>query len=85
MGMFTPLNKHVLVRPAESNEKSKVGLYLPTDARKASPEGIVEAVDAEVTTLATGQRVVYRKWSEFLVNGETFHIVAYEDIMGILG
>lgn len=82
--MFTPLNKHVVVRPAESNEKSKGGLYIPTEARKSSPQGVVEAVDDEVTRLSKGQTVIYRKWSEILINGETLHIVAYEDVMGIV-
>lgn len=82
---FQPLNKHLLVKPTEAKDRTASGLYLAAEAVKASPRGVVVAVaDADVP-LSVGDTVVYSKWSELLHDGETYRIVAYEDVLGKVG
>lgn len=82
---FVPLNKHILVKPTEAKDRTASGLYLAAEAVKASPRGVVVAVADEVPVLAVGDTVVYGKWSELLHDGETYRIVAFEDVLGKVG
>lgn len=82
---FTPFNKQVLVKPVETEEVRASGLIVAQEAKKRSPEGIVLAVAAGIEEIVPGDRVIYRSWSEILVQTEPLRIVAFEDVLGKVG
>ncbi len=92
---FRPLHDRVLVKPLESEEKTKGGIIIPDTAKEKPQQGEVLAVgagargeDGKVTPLdvKVGDRVLYGKWSgtEVKIDGETLLIMKEQDIMGIV-
>ena len=91
---FTPLGDRVLVKPAEREEKTKSGIFLPDTAQEKPQEGtIIEVGPGRVTEdgkrvpmdLKKGDLVLYAKYggTEIKENGEQYLIVKESDILAI--
>ena len=82
-----PIGERVLLKPIQTEEKTKSGIYLPKGTDKDKKEGIVEDVgtdkDNKPLMLKKGDRVLYRGYSneEFEIAGETFIFVDFKDIL----
>jgi chaperonin GroES len=79
-----PLNGHVLLRPADTVERTAGGLYLPETARELPSEGIVEAVPpGGAAEVAVGDRVLYKKLAgeEISVDGRKHRLVPQGDLL----
>ena len=92
---YRPLGDRLLVRPNESEEKTKSGIVLPDSAKEKPQEGVVVAVGAGLLDDAgkripldvkAKDRVLFGKWSgtEVTVDGEELLIMKESDIMGVL-
>lgn len=91
-----PLGDRVVVKPAEREEKTKGGIYLPDTASKERPqEGVVLAVGEGrrddsgkliPMSLNVGDRVLFAKYSgtEFKMDDVDYLILAEKDILGII-
>jgi chaperonin GroES len=91
-----PLADRVVVKPAEREEKTKGGIYLPDTASKERPmEGTVLAVgDGRVDdngkrvamSVKAGDKVLFAKYSgtEYKVDDVEYLILAEKDILGII-
>ena len=90
-----PLGDRVLVKPLESEEKTKGGIVLPDTAKEKPQEGKVIAVgkgsvseDGKTQSLEVkvGDKVLYGKYSgtEVKVDEEDHIIMKEEDILAII-
>ena len=85
-----PLGERVLLKPIKYEEKTKAGVYLPKDMNKDKKEAIVEDAghdkDGKPLPLKKGDRILYGGYSsdEFEINGETYLIVDFKDILARL-
>lgn len=91
-----PLADRVVVKPAEREEKTKGGIFLPDTATKERPqEGTVLAVgegrrddSGKIIPMdvQVGDRVLFAKYggTEFKVEDEEYLILAEKDILGIV-
>ncbi len=90
-----PLGDRVLVKPLESEEKTKGGIVLPDTAKEKPQEGKVIAVgkgslseDGKTQPLEVkvGNKVLYGKYSgtEIKVDEEDHLIMKEEDILAII-
>lgn len=91
-----PLGDRVVVKPAEREEKTKGGIYLPDTATKERPqEGQVLAVGEGrrddsgklvPMNVKVGDRVLFAKYSgtEFKIDDVEYLILAEKDILGII-
>ncbi len=91
-----PLGDKVVVKPAESEEKSVGGIILPDTAKTKPQEGSVIAVgngrildngDRHTLTVKVGDVVVYSKYggTEFKLDGDTVMILDEDQIYAIKG
>jgi chaperonin GroES len=91
-----PLGDRVVIKPADREEKTKGGIYLPDTASKERPmEGTVLAVGegrrddngklVEMNVKA-GDKVLFAKYSgtEFKVDDIEYLVLAEKDILGII-
>ena len=91
-----PLGDRVVIRPAEREEKTKSGIYLPDTASKERPqEGVILAVGEGrrddsgkiiPMNVKAGDQVLFAKYSgtEFKVDDEEYLILSEKDILGII-
>lgn len=91
-----PLADRVVVKPAEREEKTKGGVFLPDTAAKERPqEGMVLAVGEGrrddsgkiiPMNVKVGDRVLFAKYggTEFKIDDEEYLILAEKDILGII-
>ncbi len=91
-----PLNDHILIEPAEKEEKTKSGILLPETVEKERPEqGKVVAVGVGKRNstgnlvpleVKEGDIVLFTKYgpNEIKVNGKEYLIAKEEDILAIL-
>ena len=90
-----PLHDRVLIRRAESEEKTAGGLIIPDNAQEKPSQGDVIAIgtgarseNGTITPLdvQVDDRVLFGKWSgtDVKVNGEDLVIMNESDIMGII-
>ncbi len=88
---ITPLGERVLLKPLKHEERTKSGIYLPKEAAKDKKEGEVVAVgtdkEGKSLPLTKGDVILYGGYSseEFQLEGETFLIVDFKDILARLG
>ena len=91
-----PLGDRVVIKPAEREEKTKGGIFLPDTASKERPmEGTVLAVGPgrhddsgkliEMNVKA-GEKVLFAKYSgtEFKVEEIEYLIISEKDILGVI-
>lgn len=79
-----PLGERVVVKPKETEEKTKGGLYIPDNAKEKQVEGTVESVGSQVEyDVKENDTVLYSKYSgnEFEFNGGKYLILKQEDIL----
>jgi len=92
---FRPLHDRVVVRRIEAEEKTSGGIIIPDTAKEKPQEGEVVAVGPgtrdesgrlDETTLKTGDRVLFGKWSgtEVKIDGEDLLIMKESDILGVI-
>jgi len=91
-----PLGDRVVVKPADREEVTKAGIFLPDTASKERPmEGVVQAVGEGrrddngklvPMTVKAGDKIVFAKYSgtEFKVEEIEYLILAEKDILGIV-
>lgn len=91
-----PLADRVVIKPAEREEKTKGGIFLPDTATKERPqEGTVLAVGEGrrddsgkliPMNVQVGDKVLFAKYSgtEFKVDDVDYLILAEKDILGII-
>jgi chaperonin GroES len=88
-----PMGDRLLVKPMQSEEKTKSGIYLPDTAKEKPQEGKVIAVGPGRMTedgktriapdVEVGDIVLYTKYggSEIKIDGEEFIIMRESDIL----
>jgi chaperonin GroES len=91
-----PLADRVVIKPADREEKTKGGIYLPDTASKERPmEGTVLAVGEGrlddnghrvSMTVKAGDKVLFAKYSgtEFKIDDVEYLILTEKDILGIV-
>ncbi len=91
-----PLADRVVIKPAEREEKTKGGIFLPDTATKERPqEGTVLAVGEGrrddsgkliPMNVKVGDKVLFAKYSgtEFKIDDVDYLILAEKDILGII-
>ena len=90
-----PLADRIVVRPAEAEEKTKGGIYLPDTAKEKPVWGEVIAAGPGKTTddgkkvtmeVKVGDKVLYGKYSgtEITIDGEEVLIMRESDIFAIM-
>lgn len=86
-----PLSNRVLVKPAEPEQKTAGGLYIPDTAQKKPQQGLVIAVGPgkkdEPMTLKTGDKVIYGEYSGTEITtpeGEKYLIMRESDIFATI-
>jgi chaperonin GroES len=91
-----PLADRVLVKPAEEQEKTKGGIFIPDTAAKERPqEGEIIAVgkgkvndNGETIALVvkTGDKVLFRKYAgtEIEIDDQKYLIMGESDILAII-
>jgi chaperonin GroES len=91
-----PLGDRVVIKPAEREEKTKGGIFLPDTASKERPmEGTILAVGEGrrddsgkliAMSVKAGDKVLFAKYSgtEFKVDEVEYLILSEKDILGII-
>jgi len=83
---LTPIGERVVLRPVKSEERTKSGIYLPTD-QEEKKQGIIEEVgtlkNSSRIPLHQGDKVLYTGYSneEFEFENQKFLIVDYKDVV----
>ena len=89
---FTPLGDRVLVKPAEREEQTKSGIFLPDTAQEKPQEGTISEVGPGRVTddgkripmdLKKGDMVLYAKYggTEIKEEGEEYLLLTERDIL----
>lgn len=85
---ITPLGDRVLVKMAESEEKTKGGLYIPQTAQEKTQTGVVSAIgdDKDVIKVKVGQKIMYDKYAGTPVSdeGTDYLILKANDIIAVV-
>jgi chaperonin GroES len=87
-----PMGDRLVVKPMQSEEKTKSGIYLPDTAKEKPQEGKVIAVGPGRVTdegkriamdVEVGDIIIYTKYggSEIKIDGEEFIIMRESDIL----
>jgi chaperonin GroES len=90
-----PLNDHILVRPAEAEEKTKGGIILPDTAREKPAQGSVVAVGdgrlldngtRAVFTVKVKDKVIYSKYAghDLTIDGQDYKVLQESDIYAVI-
>ena len=85
-----PLSDRVLVEPAQAEEMTAGGIYIPDTAKEKPQRGTVVAVGPgkkdEPTTVKEGDVVLYGKYSgtELQVDGKDYLMMRESDILAII-
>ena len=91
---FKPLHDLVVIKPLDTDEITKGGLYIPDAAKERPSEGMVmsvgtghyEAGEHVPMCVAVGDQILYGKFTgvEIKIDGEELLILKESDIMGII-
>ena len=92
---FRPLHDRVVVKRIDAEEKTAGGIIIPDTAKEKPQQGEViavgpggrdEAAKLIPIDVATGDRVLFGKWSgtEVKIDGDEYLIMKESDIMGVL-
>lgn len=91
-----PLGDRVVIKPAEREEKTKGGIFLPDTATKERPqEGTILAVGEGrrddsgklvPMNVSVGDRILFAKYSgtEFKIDEIEYLILSEKDILGVI-
>lgn len=89
-----PLADRILVSPIEPEKVTEGGLYIPDNAKQKPQTGIVMAVGpgrvldngtTRTPDVTVGDKIIYGQYggTEVTVEGETFLMMAADDVLGI--
>ncbi|MDR2449595.1 MAG: co-chaperone GroES [Prevotellaceae bacterium] len=85
-----PLADRVLVEPAEADEKTASGLYIPDTAKEKPQRGKIIAVGNgkkdEPMELKVGDEVLYGKYAgtEISVDGKEYMMMRQSDVLAVV-
>lgn len=89
-----PLSDHVIIRPMESEERTKSGIVLPDTAKEKPMEGEIIAVGPGryeegkkiPMELKVGDKVIFSEFGgqKFKMEGEEYLILRESDILAII-
>ena len=90
-----PLNDHILVRPAEAEEKTRGGIILPDTAKEKPAEGTVIALGEgrllddgkrAAFQVKSGDRVIYSKYAghEITIDGDEYKVIQESDVYAVV-
>ncbi len=85
-----PLADRVLIEPAEAEEKTASGLYIPDTAKEKPQRGKVVAVGSgkkdEPMELKVGDVVLYGKYAgtELSIDGKDYMMMRQSDILAVV-
>lgn len=90
-----PLDDRVLVKPAEAEDKTKNGIYLPEGAKEkpmmgkiiaTGPGKLADDGTRTPTSVKKGDTVVYGKYAgtEIEIEGEKYIIVRENELLGVV-
>jgi chaperonin GroES len=85
-----PLADRVLVEPAEADEKTASGLYIPDTAKEKPQRGKIIAVGSgkkdEPMELKVGDEVLYGKYAgtEISVDGKEYMMMRQSDVLAVV-
>jgi chaperonin GroES len=83
-----PIGDRILVKPKETEEKTKGGIYIPETAKEKTQEGVVLAVgdDDEVIKVKVKDTIIYDKYAgtTITVDGEDQLILKMDDILAVV-
>ena len=85
-----PLADRVVIEPAEAEEKTASGLYIPDTAKEKPQRGTVVAVGPgkkdEPTTVKVGESVLYGKYAgtEINIEGQDYLIMRESDLLAVV-
>jgi chaperonin GroES len=90
-----PLNDHILVRPAEAEDRTKGGIILPDTAKEKPAEGTVIALgegrllddgSRAAFQLKKNDRVIYSKYAghDITIDGQEFKVVQESDVYAVI-
>jgi chaperonin GroES len=85
-----PLADRVLVEPAEAEEKTASGLYIPDTAKEKPQRGKIIAVGSgkkdEPMELKVGDEVLYGKYAgtEISVDGKEYMMMRQSDVLAVV-
>lgn len=92
---LTPMPGYVLVEPAEKQNQTAGGIYLPDNHDEKPQSGVVLGVGADWHTesgatlkspVKAGDRVLYKKWggNDVKVDGIEYQFLKFEDILATI-
>ena len=94
MASIKPLGDRVVVKPAEADDKTESGLYIPETAKEKPQKGTVVSVGPGRYENGTkiemnvneGDEVIYGKYAgtDFTLDGDDVLIMRESDIFGIV-
>ena len=82
-----PLGNRVLLKPKETEDKTKSGIYIPESAKEKTLEGEVIAVgDGKEVKVKEGDHVIYESFggTEIKIDGKKHLIMETKDILAIV-
>ena len=77
----------MLIRPAQAEEKTKSGIYIPETAQEKKKEGTVVSVgtrdDGKALPLKAGDHVIYGGYSadKVEIENEDYVVVPFKDVL----
>ena len=86
MSKLKPLQTRILIKPAESENKTGTGILIPEIAQKQSQEGEVLAVGKDVKEVKEGDQIIFSKYgtTDVKLDGEELLMVKEEDILAVV-
>ena len=84
---FRPLNKNILVKRVEEEEKTSSGIIIPDSAKEKPSVAEVIAVSDTIKEVKTGDRVVFSKYggTEISLDGTDYLVLEVDNILGVIG
>ena len=79
-----PINGHILVKPAEVQETTSGGIYIPDTAKEKLNEAEIIAITKDATDeVVVGDRVIYKEFggTEIKLEGEDYILITVDDLL----
>ena len=79
-----PINGHILVKPAEVQEKTSGGIYIPDTAKEKLHEAEIIAIAKDATDeVMVGDRVIYKEFggTDIKLEGEDYILITVDDLL----
>jgi chaperonin GroES len=81
-----PIGERILIKPIESEERTKGGIYIPESAKENKKQGEIIEIEnskAQELGLKKGDRIIYGGYSheEIEINSSKFIILDLKDVL----